>query len=204
MLKKALITGLLVGMSSVAMAGPWTVKVGASVLVPDSDNGTLVGGAVHPDVSTEANFTPSIEYAFGETPWSVELLLAAPFKHDVKLPEVNSTATFKHLPPTITAKYNFKNSSRFTPYIGVGATIVVPWDEKVSGALAGAKLEADESYGIAGQVGFKFQPADAKNWGVYADVRYAQVESDLKLNGDKIGTLDVNPWIYTLGYSYNF
>ncbi len=30
----------------------------------------------------------------------------------------------------LTAKYNFKNSTRFTPYIGVGGTAFVAWDEK--------------------------------------------------------------------------
>jgi len=60
------------------------------------------------------------------------------------------------------------------------------------------------TYGVAGQVGFDFQPADAQNWGVFVDVRYAQVESDLSLNGTDIGTLDINPWVYTLGYSYKF
>ncbi len=41
----------------------------------------------------------------------------------------------KHLPPTITAKYNFKNSTGFTPYIGVGGTAFVAWDEDESGVL---------------------------------------------------------------------
>lgn len=40
--------------------------------------------------------------------------------------------------------------------------------------------------------------------GVFADVRYADISSDLKLDGTKIGTLDVNPWVYTIGYSYRF
>lgn len=71
---------------------------------------------------------PSIEYIFANSPLSVELLLAAPFKHDVNIGAIDDAASFKHLPPTITAKYNFKNSTRFTPYVGVGATVVVPWD----------------------------------------------------------------------------
>ena len=39
-------------------------------------------------------------------------------------------ARIKQLPPTITAKYHFKNSTRFTPYIGIGATAFIPWDEQ--------------------------------------------------------------------------
>ena len=181
-------------------ANPWQLKVGGSLLSPSSNNGTLAGAKA--DVSYEYNLTPSVEYFFGDSPFSAELLLAvAPFKHDIKLDGAEA-ATFKHLPPTITAKYHLKNSTRFTPYIGVGLTVAVPWDEKLRGS--NSKLEADVTYGVAGQLGFNFQPADAKNWGVFADVRYAQVESDVKLDGKDIGTLEVNPLVYTLGYSYRF
>ena len=62
-----------------------------------------------------------------------------------------------------------KNSTRFTPYIGVGATVIVPWDEELSQttktATGAEKLDADVAYGVAGQVGFNFQPADAKKLG---------------------------------------
>ena len=64
----------------------------------------------------------------------------------------------KHLPPTITAKYNFKNSTGFTPYIGIGATAFIPWDEETSGALAGTTVKVKEDFGYAGQIGFNFQP----------------------------------------------
>ena len=204
MLKQTAFIALL-GMSASAMAGDWQVKLGASALAPQNDdNGIIAGGKA--TVSNEVGLTPSVEYFFANSPISVELLLATPFKHDVSIEGVGeNVASFKHLPPTVTAKYNFKNSTRFTPYVGVGATVVIPWDEKVKGNLEGAgKLEADVAYGVAGQVGFNFQPADAKNWGVYADVRYAQVETDLELNGTNIGELEVNPWVYTLGYSYKF
>jgi len=110
-------------------------------------------------------------------------------------------------------KYNFKNSSRFTPYIGVGATVFIPWDEEFSqtakDALGVAKLDADVAYGVAGQVGFNFQPADAKNWGVFVDARYADLDTDLEAkaaDGTKINLCEfgIDPWVYTIGYSYKF
>ncbi len=211
MLKQvALIT--LLGMSASAMAGQWQVKVGASALAPQNDdNGIIAGGKA--TVSNELGFTPSVEYFFDNSPISVELLLATPFKHDVSIESLGEVASFKHLPPTVTAKYNFKNSTRFTPYIGVGATVVIPWDEELSQTtktVTGAEsLDAEVAYGVAGQIGFNFQPADAKNWGVFVDARYANVKTELTAktaNGTKVtlGDLEVNPWVYTLGYSYKF
>lgn len=201
MLKQVALIALM-GMSASAMAGQWQVKVGGSVIAPTQDTNTALG-VVKAD--NELAFTPSVEYFFNDN-FSAELLLATPFKHDVSSAG-QDIASFKHLPPTLTAKYNFKNSTRFTPYIGVGATVVVPWDEEI--ALPDHKLDADVAYGVAGQIGFNFQPSDAKNWGVFADVRYAQVETDLTLTTPEgaevdLGELKVNPWVYTLGYSYKF
>lgn len=191
----------LVAIPVLATASPWTVKVGGSVVVPDSDTGMVAKHQSH--VSTEYNFTPSIEYQFADTPFSAELLLAAPFKHEVRLDGMGEVATFKHLPPTFTIKYNLNTGTAFTPYIGVGGNVTLVWAEKTRGGIAGNKLEGDPSYGFAGQVGFNYVPSGT-NWGAYMDVRYAQIESDLKLNGSDVGTLKVNPWVYTVGVSHRF
>ncbi|BBF76742.1 MULTISPECIES: OmpW/AlkL family protein [Acinetobacter] len=194
MLKQAAVIALL-GLSSSVFAGDWQVKVGASYIAPTSDTQTQYGKV---EADDEFAFTPSVEYFFGDSPFSAELLLATPINHDVLL-NGEKAARVKHLPPTITAKYNFKNATRFTPYIGVGATAFIPWDE------SGLADKVKNDYGFAGQVGFTFQPADAKNWGVYFDVRYADLSPEVRLV-DNLGTfdLDIDPVIYTLGYSYRF
>lgn len=201
MFKKIAIATILGGLSSLALAndGGFTVKVGASIL-DITGNSDLAGGAVKDvEASDEINFTPSVEYRFAGTPFSAEVLLATPFKHDVKAAGTE-IATVKHLPPTITAKYNLDLSPRFTAYAGAGVTVFIPWDEK----SPLGNLEADVAVGPAAQLGFNYKPEAAKNWGVYGDVRYADLKTDLKLNGADIGSLDLNPLVYTIGYSYNF
>ena len=194
MLKKLLVITLL-GLSSTAFAGGFQVKVGGSVIAPTADTTVAPGAVVKGD--HEFAFTPSVEYFFGDTPFSAEVLLANPINHDVLL-NGEKVASVRQLPPTITAKYNFKNSTRFTPYIGVGGTAFIAWHEK------GLADDVKNTYGFAGQLGFNFQPADAKNWCVYMDVRYADLSPEVKLvNGTKFD-LDLNPMVYTLGYSYKF
>lgn len=194
MLKKLLVITFL-GLSSTAFAGGFQVKVGGSVIAPTADTTLAPGVVVKGD--HEFAFTPSVEYFFGDTPFSAEVLLANPINHDVLL-NGEKVASVRQLPPTITAKYNFKNSTRFTPYIGVGGTAFIAWHEK------GLVDDVKNTYGFAGQLGFNFQPADAKNWGVYMDVRYADLSPEVKLvNGTKFD-LDLNPMVYTLGYSYKF
>ena len=192
MLKQiALIT--LMGMSASAMAGAWQVKAGASAIAPTQDS-KYAGLKVEAD--DEFAFTPSVEYFFNDN-ISAELLLATPINHDV-LVAGGKAAKFKHLPPTITAKYNFKNATRFTPYVGVGATAFIAWDEQ------GLVKDVKQEFGYAAQIGFNFQPADAKNWGVYVDVRYADLSPEVTLTNNDKFNVDIDPIIYTLGYSYKF
>ena len=199
MFKKIAIASILAGLSSIAMAdeGGFTVKVGGSVL--DITGKSNLKGVPGVEASDEINFTPSIEYRFANTPFSAEVLLATPFKHDIKSNGAK-IATIKHLPPTITAKYNFDVSPRVTAYAGAGVTVFIPWDEKIPGA----KLDADVGVGPAAQLGINYKPDPSKNWGVYADVRYADLKTDIKLNGSDIGSLDLDPIVYTLGYSFKF
>lgn len=196
MLKQAALIALL-GMSASAMAGQWQVKVGASAIAPTADT-SILNGAAKVEADDEFAFTPSVEYFFNDN-ISTELLLAAPISHDVLLNGENAVK-IKHLPPTLTVKYNFKNSTGFTPYIGVGGTAFIAWDEKSDLG----KVKVKEDFGFAGQVGFNFQPADAKNWGVFADVRYAQLSPEVQIENVPKFDLDIDPVIYTIGYSYKF
>ncbi|MBL8284995.1 MAG: outer membrane beta-barrel protein [Acinetobacter johnsonii] len=201
MLKQiALIT--LMGLSaSAAMAGQWQVKVGGSAIAPTQDTTVAALGNAKIEADSELAFTPSVEYFFNDN-ISAELLLATPISHDVTVNGSNAVK-LKHLPPTVTAKYNFKNSTGFTPYIGVGATAFIAWDEETSGVLSGTKVKVKDDYGYAAQLGFNYQPADAKNWGVFVDVRYADLNPKVETVVENF-KLDIDPVIYTLGYSYKF
>ena len=201
MLKQVALIALM-GISASAMAGGWQVKIGGSAIAPTQD--TTVAGVGVVKAESELAFTPSVEYFFGDSPISAELLLAAPVNHDVSI-EGENAVKIKHLPPTLTVKYNFKNSTRFTPYIGVGGTAFIAWDEETKGALSGASVKVKEDYGFAGQIGFNFQPADAKNWGVFVDARYAQISPEVRVENTPIKfDLDIDPMVYTIGYSYKF
>lgn len=206
MLKQTAIAIALVGLSSAAIAGNFQVKVGGSLVNPTQD--TTVAGVGVVKAANEYAFTPSVEYFFGNTGLSTEVLLATPINHDVTLNNANAVK-IKHLPPTVTVKYNFNQDGRFNPYIGVGGTAFVAWDETAKGPLAGTDVKVKEAFGFAGQVGFTYKPADAQNWGVFFDARYAQLSPEVTVKTAAGATaakfdLDIDPMVYTLGYSYRF
>jgi outer membrane protein len=82
----------------------------------------------------------------------------------------------------------------------LGGTAFIAWDEE------GLVKDVKEEFGLAGQVGFSYQPADAKNWAVFADVRYADLSPEVTLDDAENTKFDLNidPWVYTVGYSYKF
>lgn len=176
---------------------PWLFKAGVSQIQPASNNGNLANGALAADVSDEVGFTPAIEYTFAPN-LSAELLLAIPFKHDVSL-NGQQAATFRHLPPTVTLKYSGPEMSGFTPYVGAGLNYTFVYDE----STALGNLKGDDSAGFAGLIGVNYKLPNSP-LGVALDVRYIDIESDLTLDGNSLGTLKVNPWVVGLSLSYDY
>ena len=87
----------------------------------------------------------------------------------------------------------------------MGGTAFIAWDEE------GVAKDVKEDFGVAGQIGFNYQPADAKNWGVFVDVRYADLSPEVTLDdatalavGKSKFDLNIDPVVYTIGYSYKF
>ena len=199
MLKQIALIALMGTVASTAMAGQWQVKVGGSLVSPTGSTNVAELGGAKVEADYQYAFTPSVEYFFNDA-FSAELLLANPIKHDINVEGSGTVATIKQLPPTLTFKYNFVNNSQFTPYVGLGATGFFAFSEK--GAVAKVKNTA----GVAGQLGVNFKPADAKNWGVFMDVRYADLSPKVRLANENNTEfkLDIDPVVYTLGYSYKF
>jgi outer membrane protein len=180
---------------------PWSIKLGVSQINPKSDNGALAGGAFASDVSSETGLTPAIEYKFAPNIVG-EVLLAIPFKHEVKdIKSDTKIASFKHLPPTFTAKYLFTPDAAFSPYVGLGVNYTLVYDEQV--VIAGAKLKGKDSIGLAATIGFEYRLPNSP-WGVAADLRYIKIESDLTLGGADIGTLTVDPMVFGLSAAYHY
>lgn len=211
MLKQLSIAVLAATVATAASANGFTFKVGAGYLDPTADSDIAGGAVTKAEVSGEAAILPSIDYRFGSSPFSAELLLATPFEHTVTgdFKGVNQKiAEFKQLPPTLTFKYNTPELlPGLTANVGVGATVLVPYEEQLSPAVAAdlsaTKLEAKTTVAPAAQIGVNYS-LPSQPWGIFADVRYADLKADLEADGTKIGELEVNPVVYSIGVSHKF
>ncbi|ODU31105.1 MAG: hypothetical protein BGP24_13005 [Lysobacterales bacterium 69-70] len=186
--------------SASASAYDWTFKVGAHQVDPKSDNGTLAGGTLKTDVSGDWRPTFQLEY-FLNPNWGVEVLAATPFKHDVKLNGVKA-AEVSHLPPTVSVQYHFNPGGKVSPFVGIGLNYTAFFDVKERGPLAGTQLTLGKSWGAAAHAGLDFTLSE--RWLMSVDLRWMDIDTEARVNGAKVGTVNIDPLAYGLAVGYRF
>ena len=162
------------------------------------DNGNSPNAAVG-KVEVDDKVFPEIDFTYFFTPnLAAELVLTYPLKHDVKL---NGTdiGSIKRLPPSLLLQYHFTPGERFKPYIGAGLNYT--HFSSVDLDIPGADIDR-RSFGVALQAGVDIRLA--KHWYLNFDVKYIDIDTDVKLNGVKLTTLEVNPMLYNVGIGYRF
>ena len=80
------------------------------------------------------------------------------------------------------------------PYIGAGLNYTLFFEEDTTGALAGSRLELEDSVGAAGQLGIDIDLNE--RWFLNAEVRWMDIDTKAKLNGISLGNVSIDPWLY--------
>lgn len=181
-------------------AGTWTVGVGAHQVNPKSDNGALAGGTL--PVEVESNVRPTItgEYFIADN-LGIEVLASLPFKHDIAIDGLGTVGETKHLPPTVSLQYHF-GQGKVKPFVGAGVNYTKFFSEETSGALEGADLELDASWGLAAHAGVDFKIGD--KGAIRVDARWIDIDTDVSVEGEKLGTVNIDPLVYGVAYVFSF
>ncbi|MBP5987396.1 MAG: OmpW family protein [Azonexus sp.] len=198
--KKILVAALaVVGLSSTATVqaddGPFMVRVRA-VNVAFTGSVQTVAGKVEAD----NRWIPEVDFSYFITPnIAAELVLTYPQKVDITANGAK-IGDIRALPPSLLVQYHFTQFGAFKPYVGAGLnyTVFTRKDDLAGGA---ATIE-DSSFGLAAQVGFDYMLT--KNVSLNLDVKYIQMNTDVKVGGAKQGTLDLNPITAGIGIGYRF
>ncbi|APX17364.1 hypothetical protein BWR17_17020 [Phaeobacter inhibens] len=197
-----MVSALALSAALAALAGPalaqsqgdWTLGVGIANVNPKSHNGTVAGAAATIDDDTALTFTA--EYFIRDN-IGIELLAASPFEHDISLNGAY-TATTKHLPPTLSVNYHFPTQTKFKPFVGVGINYTTFFEESSPAGV----ISLDDSVGLALNLGADWQISD--RGALRVNVRYMDIETDVTLNGTKIGTAEIDPVTVGFGYVHRF
>jgi outer membrane protein len=191
--------------------GPWEVRLRADYLAFAQKSDAIPSLAVPSDaIHVNDKWLPDLdlEYFFASN-WSSELVLTYPQLQRVTVEKSalggpTAIGTFRHLPPTLTVKYDFLPDQVFRPYVGVGINLTLISDVNLNVPVVNVPLRLDNhSVGFAGQAGFDWQLAP--HWYANADVKWIQLSSDVKLNnGTKVTEVRLDPWLLGIGVGYRF
>jgi outer membrane protein len=185
----------------------WVVKFGMHYVDPKSDNGTLADGAFRAHIGSDAQPTIAAEYFFNGN-WSIEALAALPFEHDVKLDSPSTgyygvkVATVRQLPPTVSLQYHFNQDGAISPFVGLGFNYTWFLSEHTRGPLDAASLDLENAFGPAAHVGVDIKLDE--RWLLSLDARWIDIDTDTKLNGARIGTVHIDPFVYGFAFGYRF
>ncbi|CAD1794752.1 OmpW family protein [Xanthomonas arboricola pv. juglandis] len=200
-----LLAGLAAAFASVpALAqskGDWTVAVGAHQVAPKSDNGRLVGGTLEADVGKDIKPTFTAEYFIADN-LGIEVLAALPFEHDIALRGLGRVASTKHLPPVISLQYHFNSQGKLSPFVGAGINYTRFFSTDTRGALAGSELELDDSWGLALHAGVDYKLSE--RGALRVNLRWIDIDTEARLDGSRIGTVNIDPLVYGLAYVHRF
>ena len=183
-----------------ATEGNWLVR-GRAVSI-DFHNGQASGLPLGGTTKVEADnrWIPEVDISYFFTRnIAAELVLTTPQNIDINVGGTKA-GTIKALPPSLLLQYHFTDLGAFKPYVGAGVNYTVFY--KRDNILGGAASVDRSSFGLAAQVGFDY--AINKNWSLNFDVKYARMNTDVKVGGTKVGKVDLDPTMYGIGIGYRF
>lgn len=181
-------------------AGDWTIAVGVHQVNPKSGNGSLAGNTLDVEVGSDVKPTITAEYFIGDN-LGIEILASWPFEHDIAINGLGNVGSTRHLPPTVSLQYHFGQGA-VTPFLGVGVNFTRFSGEQTSGALAGSRLELDNSWGLAAHAGIDFTLTERS--AIRVDARWIDIDTDVRLDGADLGTVQIDPLVYGVAYVIKF
>jgi len=160
--------------------------------------GLPLGGSTK--VEADSRWIPELDISYFFTKnIATELVLTYPQSVDIKVGGAKQ-GTIKALPPSLMLQYHYTELGDFKPYAGVGLNYTI--FTKRSNILGGAAQVDSSSLGLAAQLGMDYMLS--KNWSVNLDVKYIQMNTDVRVGGNKVGSIGLNPFTMGLGVGYRF
>lgn len=179
--------------------GRWASASTRSIRNPAT--AALADGTLPVRVDTDVKPTLTFEY-FVRDNLGVEVIAAWPFEHDISIAGLGTVGSTKQLPPTVSLQYHFNTKGKVSPFLGAGVNYTTFFSEDTRGALAGSKLKLDDSWGLAAHAGVDF--ALNERSAIRIDARWIDIDTDVKLDGADLGTVNIDPIVYGAAYVMKF
>ena len=200
-----LIAGLMVPALSFAEKGDFVVRARATYVAPDETSQLdTMSSLTTSKLEVDSNLIPEIDFSYYITKnIAAELILATGTRHDVNIVggSAQKLGSVNLLPPTLTAQWHFNPDQTFDPYAGAGLSYVRAMDNGLNSTLGGIHIDRN-MWGPAIQAGLDVNLQD--KWLVNFDVKKIWFSTDVFLGSTKIDSLDIDPWVVSLGFGKKF
>lgn len=214
----ALVAAAFAPSFAMAEAGDFVVRVRAVNINPDEDSGPFTGPLAADTtghLTVDSNTIPEIDFSYYITKnIAAELILATGSRHDVDLAGSSAglnaaLGSVNVLPPTLTVQWHFLPDQTFDPYVGAGVNYTRFMDSSLTHPAGPFPIKVDKnSFGFALQAGIDINLKDG--WLINADVKKLWIDTDVKIDMgggagfQKIDSLDIDPWVFGLGFGKKF
>ena len=190
------IAGAFVANSAAAQQHPWTVRAGAHYLSAKDNSGHIRfdDEKYFVDVDDAGMFTFSVGYMFSEH-WGAELFGSGPFESDIKIKGVGKAKT-NYVMPMLSWLYYFNPGGRVMPYLGAGVNFAVFFDEDPD------DVDFNTAIGPAAVGGIDFNLSE--RWFLSLDVRWVDMDSEMRVDGDRLGVVSFDPLMAGAMVGYRF
>lgn len=204
-------------------AGDFIIRGGFATVDPDDSSSDIkLDGAkqrgTKATVDSDTQLGLTFTYMFADK-WGVELVAATPFNHQVDVKGLGpgldgKLAEIKQLPPTLLLQYYPMGgtNSAFQPYGGLGVNYTTFFDEDLASnrkAQGFSSMKLQDSWGLAGELGFDYMLNEHALFNMA--VWYMDIDTKASINGPSaLGVnktkvdVDVDPWVYMIGFGYKF
>ena len=175
-------------------AGDTFVRGGYAKTDTGSGNGNVQGDPLN--VQSESGFTFGAGYLFTDKV-GIELNSSEKFEHQLNTNAAGDIGSIDRLPVNLLVNYYPLGGmdSRVQPYVGAGLNYT-----RFSGEPENVDVKA--SYGAIGQAGVDL--AVTENVLLNGYVSYADVDTDVRVGGDTVGKVDMNPVTIGGGVTFRF
>lgn len=199
-------------------AGSIVVYGGAAQINPQVESGDLTAPSLagtKVDVKKASSFVGGITYYWTDN-ISIDLPIAAPFKHDVvgagAIDGVGKLGTVKSLPMTLLAQYRFGEAgSALRPFVGAGPTYAYFFKPRATAALSGitggtpsnpTTLSMKRRLGVTMEVGAAYNVT--KDWSASLAVTKTFIKTTGSLSTGQTIETSLDPVSIKFGIGYRF
>ena len=175
----------------------WIVRGGISQVDPKSGDLAL-SPTTRLGVDDDTGFSFDVTKMLSEK-WGLELFAAPSLKHSTTSDSATASTPFGKVEPviqTLTGQYHFNPAGRARPYVGAGVGYAQFNGETPAG------LSLGRSWGPTAVAGIDL--GITKRFFVNASARWVDMSSKVRLNGTNVGTVNLDPMIYSVNLGYRF